>query len=328
MRHKILFIITICFSIFFTSAQTDEGSKVNTVLRQVQDNIYMIQGKGGNIGLSIGDDGVLMIDSQFADLSEDILKDIKRINKKPIQFLVNTHHHADHTGGNVNMVKEGAVIVSHENVRSRLSDARKENYKKSELSDKRVLSTITFKDDITFHYNNETILVFHVHDAHTDGDAVVYFPESNVIHTGDILFNGKYPFIDTNNGGTLNGYLEALGKIIMMSDTDTKIIPGHGNIANKADLKAAGNMLSTLHKRVSFQYLNKKTEAEILRMRDITKEYDDLGYGDGLISTEKILKTIYNEVKKERGEIDRRDIQQRLDDKVKEYKKNNGSEKG
>jgi len=320
MNYKILVLIITYFSLSFAAAQTDEGRGNNTILVLVQDGIYMIQGKGGNIGLSIGDDGVLMIDDQFAEATEDILKDIGKISKKPIQFLVNTHHHPDHTGGNVNIVKQGGLIVSHENVRDRLSKIVNASDDKSDTSDPRMLATITFKEDLTFHYNNETIFVFHVHKAHTDGDAIVYFTESNVIHAGDVLFQGKYPFIDTDNGGTIQGYIEALGKIAMVADNDTKIIPGHGDIAKKSDLNFSANMLTQLYKWVTFHYVNRKTEAEIINMRDFTKTYDDMGYGDGFISTEKILQTIYNEVKKERGEIDERDMDERLRDKARQQK--------
>jgi glyoxylase-like metal-dependent hydrolase (beta-lactamase superfamily II) len=141
-----------------------------------------------------------------------------------------------------------------------------------------------------------------------------------VIHAGDVLFQGKYPFIDTDNGGTIQGYIEALGKIAMIADNDTKIIPGHGDIAKKSDLRFTANMLTKLYKQVSFHYANRKTEAEIINMRDFTKTYDDMGFGDGFISTEKILQTIYTEVKKERGEIDERSMEKRLRDQVRQQK--------
>lgn len=326
MRHLILPLFIICFSFFSASAQTDEGRKSNSKLIQVKDGIYMLQGKGGNIGLSIGNDGVLMIDDQFAEATDDILKDIKKLSDKPVQFLVNTHHHPDHTGGNVNIVKQGGIIVSHENVRERLSQIVHANDDKSDASNPKMLATITFKEDMTFHYNNETILAFHVDNAHTDGDAIVYFTNSNVIHAGDVLFQGKYPFIDTKNGGTIQGYISALERLSMIADNDTKIIPGHGDIAKKTDLQFSASMLTQLYKWVTYHYVNRKTEAEIISMRDFTKPYDDLGYGDGFISTERILQTIYNEVKRERGEIDVRDMQERLSDKVKQQSE--GAKKG
>lgn len=326
MRYLILSLFLVCSSYFSVFAQTDEGRKSNLKLIQVEDGIYMLQGKGGNIGLSIGNDGVLMIDDQFAEATEDILKDIKKLSDKPVRFLVNTHHHPDHTGGNVNIVKQGGIIVSHENVRERLSKIVNAKDDKSDASNPKMLATITFKEDLTFHYNNENILAFHVDNAHTDGDAIVYFTESNVIHAGDVLFNGKYPFIDTKNGGTIQGYISALEQLADIADNDTKIIPGHGDIANKTDLRFSANMLTQLYKQVTYHYVNQKTEAEIISMRDFTKPYDDLGYGDGFISTERILQTIYNEVKRERGEIDVRDMHERLSDKVREQKE--GSKKG
>ncbi len=327
MRFKILISIITCFTFLFTAAQTDDGRKSHIKIIKVKDEIYMLQGKGGNIGLSFGDDGIFMIDDQFEDVTELILEDIKKISEKPIQFLVNTHHHGDHTGGNANMAKTGTTIIAHENVRSRISEAMNSALEKATTAnskpegvDPQMLPTITFSEDMTFYYNGEKIMVFHVHDAHTDGDVIVYFTESNVIHTGDVFFEGKYPYIDTASGGTLLGYMEALQKIMMLADDETKIIPGHGSIASKEDLRFTKNMLSLLYKRVTHHYMNLRTEDEITSMRDFTKLYDDKGFGDGFISTEKMLQIIYNEVKKERGVIDVRDMNERLREKFRQQK--------
>jgi cyclase len=325
MRNKILLVSTFIIGGFFTISAQDGGEKNEVKAIKVQKEIYMLQGKGGNIGLSIGNDGVFMIDDQFADVTSEILKDIKKLSKKPVQFLINTHHHGDHTGGNVNMSKEGAIIVSHDNVRKRLSDMLKNATEKSDALDAKMLPTITFEKDMNFHYNGEQIMVFHVHNAHTDGDAVVYFMGSNVIHTGDAMFNGGYPFIDTKNGGTLKGYIEGLEKISLLADDDTKIIPGHGDIATKKDVDYMVNMLNVLYKNVMFQYRNQKTEAEIVNSRDFTKPYDDKGFGNGFINTQKILQTIYNEVVREAGPLDTRTMEERLEEKVKESKQKGGS---
>jgi glyoxylase-like metal-dependent hydrolase (beta-lactamase superfamily II) len=325
MRFKTLISITLLSTFFFTNAQNDGGDKDGIRLIQVKDDIYMIEGKGGNIGLSFGSDGVFMIDNKFADMSEDILKEIKKKDKNLVQFLINTHHHGDHTGGNINMKEAGATIVAHENVRKRLSESFKNATSKSE-GDPRKLPTITFTEDMTFHYNGEEIMVFHVHDAHTDGDAIVYFTGSNVIHTGDVLFKDRYPYIDLDNGGSVMGYIRALEKIGMLADDKTVIIPGHGNVASKNDLEATANMLSMLYKRVSYHYVNKKSEAEIIAMRDFTKQYDDKGFGKGFISTERMLQTLYNDVKKTRGEIDKRTLEEQLQDKVRQQKEE--AEKG
>lgn len=261
----------------------------------------MLQGKGGNIGLSFGNDGIFMIDDQYAEDIEEIQKDIKKISKEPIRFLVNTHFHGDHTGGNAALAETGTVIFSQLNVRDRLQKMlKRESTKISEVA----LPVVTFNDDLTFHFNGEKIYVFHVHNAHTDGDAMVYFTDSNILHSGDVFFNGKYPFIDTENGGSVKGYIAALEMATKIINEDTKIIPGQGNLGTFKDLKDTIIMLQTLYNRVATAYVNRKTEAEVLNMSDITKMYDDQGYGDGFISTEAFVKMLYSEVEKKRASID------------------------
>ncbi|MDN3723380.1 MBL fold metallo-hydrolase [Aequorivita sp. SDUM287046] len=282
-------------------AQTDTGEKASNKLIKVSNKIYMMQGNGGNIGLSVGNDGVFMIDDQFAEEIEQIQKDIKKISDKPVRFLVNTHFHGDHTGGNAGMAKSGTVLFSHENVRKRLLEVmRKETKKMPEDA----LPLVTFSEDLTFHFNGEKIYVFHVHNAHTDGDAMIYFTDSNVLHTGDVFFNGKYPFIDEQNGGSLMGNISAMEKALNIINEDTKIIPGHGNIATFKDLQTGTNMLTTVYKRVYTHYANKKSEEEVAKMTDITQEYDAKGYGSGFISTDAFLRMVYKNVAEERNSID------------------------
>jgi glyoxylase-like metal-dependent hydrolase (beta-lactamase superfamily II) len=282
-------------------SQSDTGEKNNTKLLKITSKIYMLQGKGGNIGLSFGNDGIFMIDDQYAEDIEEIQKDIKKISKEPIRFLVNTHFHGDHTGGNAALAETGTVIFSQLNVRDRLQKMlKRESTKISEVA----LPVVTFNDDLTFHFNGEKIYVFHVHNAHTDGDAMVYFTDSNILHSGDVFFNGKYPFIDTENGGSVKGYIAALEMATKIINEDTKIIPGQGNLGTFKDLKDTIIMLQTLYNRVATAYVNRKTEAEVLNMSDITKMYDDQGYGDGFISTEAFVKMLYSEVEKKRASID------------------------
>jgi glyoxylase-like metal-dependent hydrolase (beta-lactamase superfamily II) len=302
MLSKIIFSATLLFSFLTVYSQTDTGNKFNTKLIKVNNKIYMLQGKGGNIGLSFGNDGIFMIDDQYAEGIEQIQKDIKTISKNPIQFLVNTHFHGDHTGGNAVLAQQGTIIFSQENVRTRLQGMIAEEKKKIPQE---ILPVVTFSEDLTFHYNGEKIYVFHVHNAHTDGDAMVYFTDSNVLHTGDVFFNGKYPFIDTDNGGSIQGYIDGIGKALLLINEDTKIIPGHGDVGTYKDLQKASYMLSIIYKRVTTHYINKKTEEEVAQTKDITKEFDDLGYGDGFISREAFLRTVYKEVAKERSPIDK-----------------------
>ncbi|PKA83262.1 glyoxylase-like metal-dependent hydrolase (beta-lactamase superfamily II) [Ulvibacter sp. MAR_2010_11] len=324
MHYKIIVSLIAFFSLFSVLAQkTDGGDKVQFKMINVNKDIYMLQGKGGNIGLSFGHDGVFMIDDQFADLSEDILKEIAKVDKKPIQFLINTHMHGDHTGGNANMVEAGAIIVAQDNVRTRLQETIIKAEDKAR-GDTKILPTITFAQDMTFYFNGEKIMIFHVHDAHTDGDAVVYFTQSNVIHTGDVFFKDRYPYIDLNNGGTVQGYMAALEKIALLADDDTKIIPGHGDIGTKKDLEAMASMLGNIYRRVTHHYTNHKTKAEIIAMRDFTKPFDDLGFGNGFISTEKMLEIMYDDVEKIKGKIDKRNMEERLQEELMKQQENKG----
>lgn len=324
MLSKLIFSAILFFSVLTVYSQTDTGRKFNTKLIKVNNKIYMLQGKGGNIGLSFGTDGVFMIDDQYAEGIEEILEDIKTISKKPIQFLVNTHFHGDHTGGNAALVQTGTIIFSQENVRTRLQGMIAEEKKKIPQE---ILPVVTFSEDLTFHYNGEKIYVFHVHNAHTDGDAMVYFTESNVLHTGDVFFNGKYPFIDLDNGGSIKGYIEGIEKALLLINEDTKIIPGHGELGTYKDLQKTINMLSIIYKRVTANYINKKTEEEVANMKDITKEYDDLGYGNGFISTEAFLRMLYKEVAKERSTIEKnaeknRQAREKMEKKIEKQENN------
>ncbi len=277
-------------SVFAQEKKTETQNLV-----QVTEHIYMLQDKGGNIGLSFGDDGIFMIDDQFDRNIEKTQATIASKDKQQVQFLVNTHHHGDHTGGNLAMAKTGTVIFSQENVRKRLQKTV-EDSKDMDLS--KSLPMVTFTEDMTFHYNGDAIFVFHVHNAHTDGDAMVYFMNSNVIHTGDVFFNGRYPFIDLKSGGSVLGYAKALSKLLMLTNKDTKVIPGHGDLGTVADVAFTRDMLLDLHKQVSELHEEGKTEAEILKMTSITAKYDALGYGSGFISTERMLKTVYADLSK------------------------------
>lgn len=290
---NILKIATATLLLTATSIFAQEKKAEPQNLVQVTDHIYMLQDQGGNIGLSFGDDGIFMIDDQFERNIKKTQATIASVDKQPVQFLVNTHHHGDHAGGNLAMAKTGTVIFSQENVRKRLQTTVAES-KTMDLS--KSLPIITFSEDMTFHYNNDEIFVFHVHNAHTDGDAMVYFMNSNVIHTGDVFFNSSYPFIDLKSGGSVLGYAKALSKLLMLTNEDTKVIPGHGDLATVKDVAVTRDMLLDLHKQVSSLHKKGKTEAEILKMPSITEKYDALGFGDGFINTERMIKTVYADV--------------------------------
>lgn len=288
MHHKTPLSLLLVFSTLVSFAQTISSEKNEFNLLSITEHIFMYQDKGGNIGLSVGGDGVFMIDDQFSDGIPNVMKAIESISTQPVEFLINTHHHGDHTGGNADMAKTGTTIFSQENVRKRLET--------SEKTIQEGLPIITFSEDITFHYNGDKIFIFHVHNAHTDGDAVVYFTNSNVIHTGDVFFNGKYPYIDTSNGGSVSGYIAALKKIAMVGNEDTRIIPGHGNPGTLSDVTYAATMLETIRSRIAVAVEVGASEEEVLAMKELTAEFDAKDYGNGFISTEKMVQVIYDEV--------------------------------
>lgn len=286
-------ILKSIFSVFLFSSTFITYTQNNDVVlktHKLSDNIYMLEGRGGNIGLSVGEDGIVMIDSQFATLSEKILAAIKKLSDKDIKFLVNTHHHGDHTGGNANISKLGTQIVAHDNVRKRV----KANAKQSDAS----LPIITFNDKLSIHINGEQALIFHIENAHTDGDAILYFTKNNVLHTGDTYFNGRYPYIDLKSGGSVDGYINAVKSAMIFVDDETKIIPGHGKLSNKAEYQTFLKMLETIKANVLAEIKKGKTEDEIVANTSITKTYDDLDYGCCFISSEKIRRTFYKSLKK------------------------------
>ncbi|MCH9661607.1 MAG: MBL fold metallo-hydrolase, partial [Bacteroidetes bacterium] len=329
-------------SMGLTAQEKDGKDTASTIKKQssikrifVKDSIFMLQGKGGNIGVNYGKDGILLIDNQFAEATEDILAITNRLDKRPVKYLINTHHHGDHTGGNKNFNELGTVIYAHDNVKKNLlkglldkagatsdkdykdrlekgeaggegENAKKaaKKYMKNQLTkrEKEVLKEnifpmITFSENLTFQYNGQEIMALHLSNAHTDGDAVVYFTESNVLHTGDIFFNGRYPYIDVNNGGSYDGYLSALKKLLLIIDEDTKVIPGHGNLANKKNIEETISMMKYLKDRVLYYYASGKTKEEIATLDDVMKPYNDKGFGDGYINSDKFLDVIYTSTK-------------------------------
>ncbi len=290
LQH-ILFGTLVTMSLLL-NAQSNEVT-IKTI--SITDNIYMLIGQGGNIGVSVGEDGVFVIDDQFARLTPKILAAIKKLSDKPISFLVNTHHHGDHTGGNENMAKAGATIIAHDNVRKRLENSPKRD---GSMNPKDALPVITFNDKMSVHINGEKVALFHIDNAHTDGDALLYFTESNVLHTGDTYFHKRYPYIDVNSGGSIDGYINAVKSALILIDDDTKIIPGHGSLSNKAEYKSFLNMLKDLRAKVQAEIDKGKTETEVVGNTAITKKYDDLNYSWAFINSEKIRRAIYKSLTK------------------------------
>jgi glyoxylase-like metal-dependent hydrolase (beta-lactamase superfamily II) len=259
----------------------------------VADGVYMLVGAGGNIGLSVGDDGAFVIDDQFAPLSEKILAAIAAVTDADVKFLVNTHFHGDHTGGNEAFGAAGALIVAHENVRARMStDQFREIFNQPiPASPAGALPIVTFTDEMTFHWNGDTIRAIHVAPAHTDGDTILYFQNANVIHMGDTFFNGFYPFIDVSSDGDIDGIIAAGYRALAISNEDTAIIPGHGPLSDAAGLTAWLEMLKVT--RVSMQSLIDQglSEDEAVAARP-TAESDEQ-YGGGFMNPENYNRLLY-----------------------------------
>ncbi|HVQ60570.1 MAG TPA: MBL fold metallo-hydrolase [Burkholderiales bacterium] len=273
-------------------------SKVEIQTEKLADSVYMMTGAGGNLGVSVGEDGVFVIDDQFAPLTGKIQAAITKLSTKPVKFVLNTHWHFDHTGGNENLGKAGTVIVAQENVRKRLSSEGFIEFlgMKTKAEPAIALPVVTFTRDISFQLNGDDIRAVHAPRAHTDGDTVVQFAKSDVIHMGDTFFNGLYPFIDTSSGGTVAGVLAAADRVLKMAGDKTKIIPGHGPLATKADLKAYRDMLAAVSANVAGQVKQGKKLEEVVASKP-TAQFD-AAWGKGFLAPDKFVEMLYGNLKK------------------------------
>ncbi|MBS1556204.1 MAG: MBL fold metallo-hydrolase [Bacteroidetes bacterium] len=244
--------------------------------QRVTDNIYMLTGSGGNIGLLLGSDGVLMIDDQYAPLSQKISDAIKSLAKNNLRFVVNTHVHGDHSGGNENFKKQGATLVAHEQVRVRMMTEQfnKRFNRTTPPRDKDAWPQITFNTNMNFHVNGEDVDLIHLGKGHTDGDVIVHFKKANVFHAGDAFVRYGYPFIDLSSGGTVNGFIETLDKFLLLLDENSKVIPGHGALATKADVKLLRDQLADIRDQVAAA-IKKGTKMEDIAGLGITDKYDE-----------------------------------------------------
>jgi cyclase len=264
-------------------AMAQDFSKVEVRATKLNETTYMLTGAGGNLGLSVGEDAVFLIDDQYAPLTDRINAAIRQITPKPVKFVLNTHWHGDHTGGNENMGKAGVLIVAHDNVRKRMSTEQFIELMKMTVkpSPKAALPVVTFGGTMSFHVNGEELRALHMPRAHTDGDAIVHFTKSDVIHMGDIYFNGMYPFIDASSGGTVEGTIAACDQALALAGDATRIIPGHGPLSNKAELKAYRDMIATVYGRVREQAAAGRTAEETFAA-GVTRDFDDK-WGKGFI---------------------------------------------
>lgn len=268
-------------------------SKVEITVEQVTENIHVLFGSGGNIGILSGADGVIMIDDQYAPLSEKIEVAIQTISDHPVKYLLNTHWHGDHTGGNANFANKGATIIAHENVRERLSKDHIKAFNRTvKAAPEAAWPVLTFSDKMSLHANGEDIIAIHVHNAHTDGDALMYFPNSNVIHMGDTYFNGRFPYIDLSSGGSVNGLIEAANKALFLIDEETKVIPGHGALSNKKELTAYRDMIVKVSTKVKEAVAAGKTVEEI-KAANFTEGFEE--WGNAFISSDRFLDILYTD---------------------------------
>ena len=253
----------------------------------VAKNIYMLEGSGGNIGVSIGVDGNLIVDDQFAPLAEKIDAAVQKLNPGKLKFVLNTHHHGDHTGGNAAFGAKDATIIAQSNVRKRLSAEAN--------SKKEALPVITFDQSASVHFNGEEIKLLHQGPGHTDGDSIIFFTGANVVHMGDQFFNGGFPFIDLNSGGSVDGYIATVSSVLEKVPADAKIIPGHGKLATVEDLKNFRAMLVETTDAVKKDIAAGKSLAD-LKAAGLPDKFKD--YGNGFIKTDRWIETIYNSATK------------------------------
>ncbi|MEE8258087.1 MAG: MBL fold metallo-hydrolase [Sphingomonadales bacterium] len=261
-------------SLFLPDSASAQGD-VKIEVQHLNGNIYAIFGRGGNIGMSAGDEGVFLIDDQYAPLTPKILAAIREIDDGPIRFVLNTHWHGDHTGGNENLGNEGAMIIAHDNVRLRLIEGLdRGNGRITPPAAEGALPVLTFNDQVSLFINGEEARAIHVENAHTDGDSLIYFRDANVLHAGDTFFNGRFPFVDVASGGSIDGLIAAIELALSFVDDDTIIIPGHGPIATRADLGIYLEMLTLTRERVAALKAEGKSIEEIIAA-DPTADYNE-----------------------------------------------------
>jgi glyoxylase-like metal-dependent hydrolase (beta-lactamase superfamily II) len=292
MRKNFLVVLAflMCFYAPTAYAQTD-WSKVEIKVHKVNGNVYMLQGAGGNIGVSVGPDGILIVDDQYAPLADKIKAALKTLGEGKLKFVLNTHWHGDHTGGNVAFGPE-APVIAHDNVRKRLATAQKSDVFKSTTpaSPKEALPVITFGHSVTIHFNGEEIRAIHFPTGHTDGDSVIFFTASNVIHMGDHFFAGRFPFVDLDSGGNVEGFTKNVGDVIAKLPAGVKIIPGHGPLSTPDDLKLFHRMLLETTDIVRKKMASGKT-LEQIKTEGLADEWKS--WGAGFIKTDLWVETIY-----------------------------------
>jgi glyoxylase-like metal-dependent hydrolase (beta-lactamase superfamily II) len=289
MRRPYLALATLLFATAAFAQQ--DWSSVEVKAQKVAGSVHMLTGAGGNIGVSVGDDGIVLIDDQYAPLAPKIEAALKTITDRPVRFILNTHYHGDHTGGNEHFGKT-APIVAHENVRKRLASGTRRGEHTIPPAPAGALPVVTFNDTLTIHLNGEDVRAVHMPHGHTDTDSVIWFTRSNVVHMGDDFFNGLFPFVDTENGGSVRGLIANIEKVLSTVPDDARIIPGHGALSDKAGLRRFLDMLratlSTVERGVAAGQ-----SLETLKSEKVLAQWDD--WGKGYIKTDVWIDTLHAE---------------------------------
>jgi glyoxylase-like metal-dependent hydrolase (beta-lactamase superfamily II) len=263
-------------------------------IERIAPGVAVLFGRGGNIGVSWGPDGNILIDDQYAPATGRVVAAVRTLDADPIRFVINTHWHGDHTGGNENLGRTGTIIFAHDNVRLRMTMAQLVRGERVPPSPSGALPVITFSQDLTFHLNGDDIRAIHVDHAHTDGDSLIHWTRANVLHMGDTFFNGLLPFIDLDSGGSIDGAIAAVERGLQLANDETRIIPGHGPMARRADLVAYLAMLRDVRTRVAAAIRQRRTLAQIQALR-IADRYNTRP--NNFISPESFVETVYRSLR-------------------------------
>ena len=295
MRIMLRIAILALLSSALCLAQDQDFSKVEIKVTKVAGTVYMLQGAGGNIGASVGDDGVVVVDDQYAPLADKIQAALKGITDKPVRFIINTHYHHDHTGGNEFFQKQ-APIIAHDNVRKRLEEGSTAGnggsvHVEHKPQPKGALPIITFDYDVTVHLNGEDIRALHFPAGHTDGDSVIYFPKSNVVHMGDDFVTYGFPFIDIDGGGSIDGMIDGVEGAIAKLPADVKVIPGHGPVSSLEDVRTYVKMLKDTRAVVA-DALKKQMNLAQMKEQKVLDPWKK--YSGEFISEDAFLETLVN----------------------------------
>jgi glyoxylase-like metal-dependent hydrolase (beta-lactamase superfamily II) len=294
LKKSLAFFAGICVLGLLAAPLAAQDEKVEYLPTPLSDTVTMVKGRGGNVAVSAGEDGVFIIDDQLEPLTEQLLAAIRTIDERPVRFVVNTHYHGDHVGGNEALGKSGSVIIAHDNIRRRMSSDQFNHFMNDTTPawPKDALPVVTFNDRVSLHLNGESVTAHHVPRGHTDGDAIVHFAGSNVLHMGDIFFNGLYPYIDLDGGGSIQGMIAAVDLALTLADGETKVIPGHGPLSDRAGLLEYRGFLAQARDNVQ-ALVDQGLNLEQTIAAKPTAEWDD-ALGGVWITPAQLVTFIYN----------------------------------